>query len=545
MAKIQHKRSSVTISSSAKEPTAAQMNYGEIAVNFSNLDPTLFIKNSSNEIISFVPANNGDININAGIGLTASGDNATANQDTATTRVLAVDQTWLNTQINNEIGTGQININAGNGLVASGNNATANQTGNTTRVLTVEAADSTINVASDGISVNELNLSTVPSATLATTADALTTSRTLWGVAFDGSSNISGQLSGVTGVTGTNAFSITNSAGAITLAGAGGSVIGSSSASTSFKTSSDYKFFKEGSNTTYGRFNFDSLTANRIYTWPDTGGTVALTSDIPPSATPPGAGTITIQQPGISDQTFNVNQSGDTTIQLVDSDTVNVPGAGTITIVQPGTSNQTFNVNQSGNATITLLNDNTTDGVGDGQINVNGSTSITATGTNATANQSGNTTRTLSVNTTWLNTQISNTAYSQASADSRFLRTDAAAGSQTLNSTGTTTFSGPIVSSGDITAFSDKRLKNKITQITNALTKVNQINGVTFIRNDLDSGKRQAGLIAQEVESVLPEVVVDHESGYKTIAYGPIVGLLVEAIKELNAEIKSLKEGSY
>lgn len=76
-------------------------------------------------------------------------------------------------------------------------------------------------------------------------------------------------------------------------------------------------------------------------------------------------------------------------------------GNGTITIVQPGTSNQTFTVNQSGNKTITLKNDNTVVTPGNGQINVNASTGLSVSGSNATANQSGNTTRTLSLNTSY------------------------------------------------------------------------------------------------------------------------------------------------
>ena len=81
-----------------------------------------------------------------------------------------------------------------------------------------------------------------------------------------------------------------------------------------------------------------------------------ITSGSVPSV---GDGTITIVQPGTSDQTFTVNQTGNKTITLKNDNTVPSVGDGTITIVQPGTSNQTFTVNQSGNKTITLKNDNT------------------------------------------------------------------------------------------------------------------------------------------------------------------------------------------
>ena len=97
-----------------------------------------------------------------------------------------------------------------------------------------------------------------------------------------------------------------------------------------------------------------------------------------------------------------------------------------------------------------------------------------------------------------------------------------------------------IISSGDITAFSDIRLKTNIEKIENALDKVCQLSGYTYDMNN----KRRTGVIAQEVEKVLPEVVQDREDGYKTVAYGNMIGLLIEAIKELKEEIKGVKNGN-
>jgi len=134
--KIQLKRSNVLDGGRAKAPTSAQMEYGEVAVNYNSVDPVLFIKDSANGIIRITDsANDGQINVNVGDGLTASGPNATANQEADTTRVLAIDETWL-LNFNNNSGNGQINVNAGNGLAATGTNATANQSSDTTRVLT-------------------------------------------------------------------------------------------------------------------------------------------------------------------------------------------------------------------------------------------------------------------------------------------------------------------------------------------------------------------------------------------------------------------------
>ena len=103
--------------------------------------------------------------------------------------------------------------------------------------------------------------------------------------------------------------------------------------------------------------------------------------------------------------------------------------------------------------------------------------------------------------------------------------------------------SGNLVATGNVTAFSDIKLKENITPIGDALHKVCQLNGFTYNRNDIEGSPRQAGLIAQEVQAVLPEVVVDND-GTLSVAYGNMVGLLVEAIKELKAEIEELKKGN-
>lgn len=158
--KIQLKRSNVLENGAAKAPTAAQMEYGEVAVNYNTADPVLFIKDSANGIIRISPED-GQINVNAGDGLTASGSNATANQATNTTRVLAIDEVWLN-DFNNANGNGAINVDAGNGLSATGSNATANQAGDTTRVLSaVGDAGYGIDSVATGLRIGD-NWSNIP-----------------------------------------------------------------------------------------------------------------------------------------------------------------------------------------------------------------------------------------------------------------------------------------------------------------------------------------------------------------------------------------------
>jgi len=84
---------------------------------------------------------------------------------------------------------------------------------------------------------------------------------------------------------------------------------------------------------------------------------------------------------------------------------------------------------------------------------------------------------------------------------------------------------------------SDERLKSNIQTLTNAVQTVENLRGVSYLRND----KAEIGVVAQEVEKILPMLVQEDPEGYKTVAYGNMVGLLIEAVKELSAEVKALK----
>ena len=101
-----------------------------------------------------------------------------------------------------------------------------------------------------------------------------------------------------------------------------------------------------------------------------------------------------------------------------------------------------------------------------------------------------------------------------------------------------------IYASHDVAAYSDARVKGDVETIPDALDKVNKLRGVTFVRTDEGSSdKRMMGVIAQEVKDIIPEVVNKRESdGHYSVSYGNIVGLLIESIKELTAEVESLKE---
>ncbi|CAM0016075.1 long tail fiber protein distal subunit [Vibrio phage D484] len=96
---------------------------------------------------------------------------------------------------------------------------------------------------------------------------------------------------------------------------------------------------------------------------------------------------------------------------------------------------------------------------------------------------------------------------------------------------------------GNITAYSDIALKTDIEVIENPLEKVKQIRGITYNRTNDDNNEysRQTGVIAQEVQAVLPEAVVEGKE-HLSVAYGNMVGLLIEAIKEQQQQIDELKK---
>ena len=98
---------------------------------------------------------------------------------------------------------------------------------------------------------------------------------------------------------------------------------------------------------------------------------------------------------------------------------------------------------------------------------------------------------------------------------------------------------GDILASGNVTAYSDERLKTNIQTLDGK--KALQMRGVSFIKDGVEG----SGVIAQEVEKIAPELVItaDDEMGTKSVAYGNLVGYLIEAVKELKQEIEELKRG--
>jgi len=101
------------------------------------------------------------------------------------------------------------------------------------------------------------------------------------------------------------------------------------------------------------------------------------------------------------------------------------------------------------------------------------------------------------------------------------------------------TTSGGIQVTGTVTATSDIKLKENVTTIENGLDKISQLRGVEF--DFKSNGQHSLGVIAQEVEQVLPDLVTTNEEGIKSVAYGNLTAVLIEAVKELKAEVAELR----
>ena len=98
---------------------------------------------------------------------------------------------------------------------------------------------------------------------------------------------------------------------------------------------------------------------------------------------------------------------------------------------------------------------------------------------------------------------------------------------------------GAATFNNNVTAFSDERLKDNIETLEDGLDKVEQLRGVTYTRDD----REEIGVIAQEVEKILPEIVLtaNDEMGTKSVDYSRITAVLIEAVKELSARVKELE----
>lgn len=105
--------------------------------------------------------------------------------------------------------------------------------------------------------------------------------------------------------------------------------------------------------------------------------------------------------------------------------------------------------------------------------------------------------------------------------------------------TGAISVAGSITATGDVTAYSDASLKTDVVTIAGALDLIRRMRGVRYQR--LDTGAAGIGVIAQELRAVTPELVAENPEGPLSVAYGNLVGVLIEAVKELAARVETLE----
>ena len=348
------------------------------------------------------------------------------------------------------------------------------------------------------------------------TATKLATARNIGGVSFDGSASIN--LPGVN--TAGNQDTTGNAATATSLANTRSIALGGDlSGSANFNGSADISINATiandsvalGTNTT-GNYAASVAAGNGI--------------SVTGSA---GEGTsFTVAHAATNPNTSGMNNSGRTYIQ-----DITVDSFGHVTAVATATET----VTNANNASITISGG---DGLsGSGIFTTNQSINETIT-LNLSTNQKFSDSTTVQVGN-----NDENITFSPSNSGTMSFRTD---GNEHMRLTS----GADLHVDGDVIGFStlisDKRLKHDIEKIDSALDKVSELNGYTFSYNK--NGKRAAGVIAQEVEKVLPSAVenkslVFHtgEEGveYKTVKYDQLHGLLIEAIKELKQKLDECK----
>jgi len=229
---------------------------------------------------------------------------------------------------------------------------------------------------------------------------------------------------------------------------------------------------------------------------------------------------------------FHWDESTDSLV-LPDSTYIKLGTSQDMTLYHDGTNS--YITNGTGDLTVDATNDINLDADGGDVVLKDGGTQY-GTLTNTSGNliiKSGSTT---AATFSGANVTLAGTVGSGAITSTAGLAGTTLVMSSTGSFGGNLTVTGSITASADVTAYSDMNLKSDIKTIPNALDKVSDLRGVYYTKD----GEAGTGVIAQEVENILPEVVKDGE--YKSVAYGNMVGILIEAIKELKKEVEVLKE---
>ena len=100
---------------------------------------------------------------------------------------------------------------------------------------------------------------------------------------------------------------------------------------------------------------------------------------------------------------------------------------------------------------------------------------------------------------------------------------------------------GEIYSTGMVTSLSDSNFKTNVLEIQDSLAKLDQLHGYTFEFTTESTNRRYAGVLAQEVQKVLPEAIVETATGELSVTYGNLSALIINAVKDLKKEVDELK----
>jgi hypothetical protein len=136
------------------------------------------------------------------------------------------------------------------------------------------------------------------------------------------------------------------------------------------------------------------------------------------------------------------------------------------------------------------------------------------------------------------NVRLLNYAYDNNTVTGNLTVTGSISAGTSIAATTNITAGGDITATGNVTAYSDASLKTDVETLTNALETVLKLRGVSYTM--INSGEAGIGVIAQETREVLPQVVKDN-NGILSVAYANMVGVLIEAVKELNAKIDRIE----
>ena len=302
-----------------------------------------------------------------------------------------------------------------------------------------------------------------------------------------------------------------------------------------------------------GTLKAGTLTADRTYTLPNKGGTVAMTSDIPTNNNQltNGAGYITdgntnwnnsygfitaSSSETLTNKSGNISMFTNNVGYLTSHPNINAASSSNNsgrTYIQDIAVDANGHVTSIATATETVVNTNTTYSAGLG-LNLNGTTFSIENDLRGEVQYIGPfATDYIFVNNTYMDFVL------DTNVDMKLVN------------------DGNLHVDGDVVSFStttsDQRLKDNINTIDNALYKVNKLRGVEFEWNATSrKGQRDIGVVAQEVEEVLPEIVrektpcvgefCENTEKYKTVDYQKLTAVLIEAVKELSAEVEDLKK---